>query len=248
MRFQRGQLIISFDDGAHARWAGASICGLAGGITAMNEYGMTLALHNTDFFSSSDMSGFIPRTMMVRRLMEQAGPDWTPATLDTALDPIPDYFGANLHATFPSAGRTDDQTAGVLEFDGDARQPAGRATLRSPSENPGLPVYEAYDHSLGATWALINTNHYVERKPATGSVNNSGDRYLTIKNMLGDAQSDDNVTAEEARSIMAAVGGVGTMHTVIFEPDARLFRMYLAEPGKPAFDCQPHFYAFEELF
>ena len=246
--FQRAQVIVSFDDGDNTRWVTASVCGLVGGITSMSEYGMTLALHDTDFYPTSDTAGFIPRCLMVRRIMEQSAPDWTPVDIGAALDLTPDYFGTNLHAAFPSAGRGDDAVAGVLEFDGYTGHADGRATLRSPSENPVLPAYQGYDHSFGYTFALINTNHYVKRKPATGAAGNSGDRYLKIKEQLETAGQDGDVTVEEARSVMAAVGGTGTMHTAILEPDSRIMRLYFAEPGKAAFDCPQHVYAFEELF
>lgn len=250
--FKRAHVIISYDDNQpeHQRWVNIAICGFIACATGMNEAGMTGALHNTDHFPSSDSSGFIPRAFGLRRALETITDTQTPADVAHLFDGFPDYQGANLHITFPAAGRTDDDVAGVLEYDGYTSHADGRATLRSPSDNPGLSAPSAgYDHSLAYTYGLINTNHYIKRKPgASGADSNSGDRYMTIKEMLQEKKDDGDVTVEEARQIMAAVGGIGTVHTVVLEPDAMQLHLFLAEPGKAGFNSLQLDYDFEELF
>lgn len=250
--FKRSHVIIAYDDNQtdHQRWVNIAVCGFIACATGMNAAGMTGALHDTDHFPSSDSSGFIPRAFGLRQALETITDTQTPADVANLFDGFPDYKGTNLHITFPATGRTDNDVAGVLEYDGKTDHVDGRATLRSPSDNPGLPApYDGYDHSLTCTYALINTNHYVKRRPeADGADSDSGDRYMTIKAMLDEKKADGDVTVEEARQIMAAVGGTGTVHTVVLEPDAMKLHLFLAEPGKAGFDSLQLDYDFEELF
>ncbi|MBN2381077.1 hypothetical protein JXM67_14865 [candidate division WOR-3 bacterium] len=246
---KRFQVIISYDDGTNQRWVSTSICGFTGCLTGMNEDGVCVMMHSTNEYLSSDEDDFIPRGFALRRIVETIGSSNTPADIETMLDTIPAQTGNNFLICFPSLGRESGQVAGIVEYDGDATHPDGRATLRSPSDNPGLPKNSSYDQTLDFTYGIINTNHYLKRNteiPESGT--SSIERYMSIKQNLIEAKSDGNIDLDEAREIIRNVQTGGTIHSVIFEPDAMRLHFFLADPEMSAPDCQRHDYDFEDLF
>jgi hypothetical protein len=146
----------------------------------------------------------------------------------------------------PSTGKLDNDVAGVIEYDGNEGHRDGGVSLRSPEDNPFLPVIGGYDHSLEYTHGLIVTNHYIKRS----SIGSGGTvaRYMSLKTGLTAAMEDGNVDPEEARNLLRSVGGTGTLHSVIFEPDNFILRIFFAAPGQGAFESDPHVFTFEELF
>lgn len=243
------QVIISFDDGLNKRWVSTSICGYAGCLTGINEDGVCAMMHSTNEFPTSDAGGFVPRGFALRRIIETAGASNTPAEVEAMFDSMPALIGNNFFICFPSQGRTNDEIAGVIEYDGDATHPDGRATLRSPSDNPGLPRNSSCDQTLEFTSGIINTNHYLKRStgiPESGT--SSVDRYLSVKKDLIQAKSDGNADMDEALKILRNVQTGGTIHSVILEPDNMKLHIFLAEPYMSAPDCQRRDYDFEELF
>jgi hypothetical protein len=160
----------------------------------------------------------------------------------------PKNTGSKYNITFPAPGRAHgDDIAAVMEYDGKADHPDGRVTRRSPSDNTTLPWNSTCDQRVAYPYAIINTNHYLKRNTVM-DYDNSIERYCSIKGMLPGALGDGNVTMEEARDIMDAVGGYGTLHTIIFEPDSRILRIYFSSGEMGAFDYPAHTYDFEDLF
>ncbi len=230
-------LVTVYNSAGSPRWVNVSFCGVIGCISGMNASGLCAAIQNTDYYSPTDSSGFVPRTFALRKILESLDTNDTPADAESLLEPIPAFQGNNFILCFPAVGRTDDETAAVIEYDGNAGHPDGRATWRKPSDNSSLPVNEYFNQTLDYAYAIINVNHYLKRRteaPAYGD--DSGWRYVTVKSLLATAKSDGNVTVAEARDIMTAVGHIGTLQTLVFEPDAGKFRVYLARPGLAAFD------------
>ena len=72
----------------------------------------------------------------------------------------------------------------------------------------------------------------------------SAGRYVTIKRRLHDAMADGNVDVAEARAIMKAVGYEVyqpawpwiTLHTVVFEPQALMLHLFMAEGERAGYD------------
>ncbi len=244
--FKQAHLLLSYDDGISNRWVTASVCGFIGCISGMNEHGLVLALHDTNYFHSSSSDGFVPRCLMLRKIAEQANDSWTPEDVANLMESYPGYVGMNLHICFPALGRTDDDISGIIEFDGNALHDDGQSTLRSPSDNDELPVDEDFDQRLNYSYSLICTNHYLKRK--TGIYDETAGRYVTIKQDLETAKADGNVSIDEALKIMESVGHTGTIHTTIFETDEKQLHFYLAEPGSGGFDSSGVVFHFDELF
>ncbi len=244
--FKKVHVLISYDDGVHHRWVTASVAGFIGCITGMNDAGLTLGLQDTNYFPPSVERGIIPRCLILRKIAEHADEDWTPDDIAEFMESFQGYLGMNLHVTFPTTNRSDDDIAGIIEFDGNSSHPDGRSTLRSPGENSGLPINDSVDQTLNHSFTLITTNHYLERK--TDISLESAGRYVTIKEELYLARADGNVSIDEAVHIMRLVGGIGTVHTTVFETDEKRLHFYLAEPGSGGFDSPSVIYEFEEMF
>lgn len=239
----RSHIIISYDYGG-TRFVNVGVVGFIGCLTCMNEDGVCGMMHDTNAYDTSDDSGFVPRGIALRSIIESFGPSDTPADAEIFLDLVPSYYGNNFHFAFPSAGRTDDETAGIVEYDGWTQHADGRATLRSPSDNPSLSMGQDLDYE----YALINTNHYLERNESM-TYGDSFDRYLTIRSGLDLARADGHVDLDEALEIMADVGASSsTLHTVLFEPDTGKLHIFLSEGSQGAYDCAGHDYDFDELF
>jgi hypothetical protein len=234
---KNAHVIISYDDGIHNSWVTASVCGFIGGISVMNTHGMTMAIHDNNHYQSTDDHGYMPRCLIVREIAEKAGAGWTPPDVESMLDTVKSLTGMNLFIAFPSSGRADDEIAAVVEFDGNALHADGRATLRLPGDNAMLYHDESYDLRLDYTNAIICTNHYLFRKNSTEGSWDSAKRILIIKNRLGIAKSDGNVSIDEAVDIMDKVGDDYTVHTIVFEPDNKRLHFYLAKPNIGGFDA-----------
>ncbi len=242
------QVIISYNDGINNSWVTASVCGFIGCITGMNAYGMALAIHDNNYYESSDNDGYIPRCLMLRRLAENAGAGWTPANIETILDTTKALTGMNLHVAFPASGRTDDETAGIIEFDGNALHADGRATLRLPANNNALYQDELFNLNLDYTHGIICTNHFLLRKISSEGSWDSAERILVIKNRLETAADDGNVSIGEALDIMDKVGDDYTVHTAIFEPGKKRLHFYLSKPKFGGFEVPVRTFDYEDLF
>ncbi|MBP7735431.1 MAG: hypothetical protein KA369_05600 [Spirochaetes bacterium] len=244
---KRSHVIISYNPSAGTRWVNVAFCGIIGCISGMNEYGVAGIIQNTIHLPNTDASGFIPRSIALRKVLEGSDGSSTPADIEAMLEGFPNYNGCNYLFAYPSAGRTGDDIAAVMEYDGKADHPDGRVTHRKPSDNGTLPWNADYDQRVSLSYAIINTNHYLKRYSEISYVE-SAKRYCTIKEMLPVALGDGHVSREEGRAIMEAVGGYGTLHTVIFEPDNLFLRIYLSSGDRGAFEYPEHDFLFEELF
>jgi hypothetical protein len=246
---KRLMVIISYDSDNAQRWVSAGICGYTGCLTGFNSSGVSAFIHSTNEFPSTDTTGIYPRGLLLRKIIETMDGSNTPADVEAMLDSAPARVGNNFLVCFPRQDRAADGVAGVIEYDGAATHADGRATLRSPSDNPTLPADAGHDQRLGGSEAIINTNHYLKRSgeiPTSGTT--SVDRYLSVKAGLLSAQADGDVDLDEARDMMRAVKTGGTLHTVILEPEVMRLHLFLAEPGRSAPDCRRIDFHFDELF
>lgn len=250
------QVVIAYQPDDGPRWVNVTFTGEIGCVSGMNEYGVSAMIHVVvDPCPRTDREGFVPGTVALRRVIEQLGPQSSPADVEKMLDGFPALGAYTYHVVFPTLNRTDDEIAGAFEYDGRADHPDGRCTWRRPSDNPRLPANAVYDQTLPFTNALLNANHYLKRKTDI-PLAFSSDRYLQVKRGLLTAKSDGQVDREESRAIMASVGFkpeilIGrwsTLHTVIFEPDAKRLRLHLAADGDSGYEQPGRDFRFEDLF
>lgn len=249
-------LIVSYSPAQGTKWVNITFCGMAGSISGMNEYGLCGAMHDTDDYTTTSASGFVPRSVALRRLLERLTNSTIPADGESFLDGQINFTGNNFHMLYSSAGRADTNIGFVLEYDGYAVHADGRCTLRTIADNPVLSTNAYFDQQLSFTNALITVNHYLKRRTAApNSGNNSGTRYMIIKNSLSNAMLDGNVTVEEGRQIMSQVGisyytgvTVYTLQTMVFEPNEKQFHVWFATTNASAYDGTEHMYQLSDLF
>jgi len=250
------QAIISYDPADGARWVNVTFAGDIGCISGMNEYGISAVIHVIlNGYKTSDKSGFVPGTIALRKVIESLNASGSPADADKILDKLPMLGDYAYHIVFPSSGRTDDQVAGIFEYDGKADHPDGRDTYRKPSDNSRLPKNAVLNQRLDFNYAMINVNHYLMRKHGIPFAE-SPYRYASIKRKLKAAKKDGNVDVEEARKIMASVGFKPSvlmgrwisLHTTIFEPDTRMLHLYFSKNGRPGYENPRMDFAFTDLF
>ncbi len=244
------QLILAYEPPDGTKWVNVSICGYIGCLTGMNEYGVCASIHDTNGYDTTDITGFFPRTLALRKILEEMDNTNTPSDAETVLDDIITLQGSNYDICFKSKDdldntKSDDYIAGIIEYDGKEDHPDGRATLRSPSDNPTLPD-DTHDQKINNTYTLINTNHYLKRNTIVPYTNDP--RYMTLKNQIKNITTDNDVTVNEAIDTMEMVGFSGTVHTVVFEPDSMELHIWLSKGSLGAFDCDRHDYTFNEMY
>ena len=240
---KKRQVVISCNPSSGKKWVSVSVVGFIGCISGINEDGVCANLHDTNAYATTDTTGFVTRGLALRSLIQYLGSSSTPIHADAFLDPLPDYKGNEIDLCFISTSRSDDDIAGILEYDGKADHANGRCTLRSPSLNTTLGC----DMALPFTYGIINTNHYLKRKTCDGT-GSSSVRYLTIKTGLINALTDSDVNVEEARAIMKSVGSTGTLHTIIMEPNVMRMHIYLSDENTISYDSPGYHYNFSDLF
>jgi hypothetical protein len=241
------QIIISYNDRLNNSWLTTGFCGFIGCTTGMNEHGMIMAIHDVNYYETIDNQDYFPRCLLLRKLLETGKADWLPHNVEQILDTTRSFTGMNLHVAFPASGRDDDEIAAIIEYDGNAEHPDGRATLRSPSDNVDLFYNNTYNERLDNIHTLLCTNHYQLRKeePLIGW---STERITIIKNGLNTAENYGNVSIEEALKIMDDVGDYYTLHTLIFEPDNQLLHFYFEQPDCYSFNAPGYSVVYDNLF
>ena len=245
-------LVVSYNPSQGLKWVNIAFCGMVGVLSGMNEYGVSGVMHDTGDFDTTDSGGIVPRGIALRRLLERLSNTTVPADAESILDAMPNETGNNFHVLYSSSGRADTNTACVLEYDGCATHPDGRCTLRTTADNPFLPTNSFFDQRFSFTNALINVNHYMKRtNVAPGSGNNSGSRYITVKNNLSNAMQDGNVAVEEGRQIMSLVGfssTIQTIQTMVFEPNTGRIHLWLGTTNVRSYNRTENLLEFSGLF
>jgi hypothetical protein len=241
------QIIISYDDGVHNTWLSPGFCGFIGCTTGMNDHGMIMSVHDVNYYQTTDDQGYFPRCLLLRKLLETGEAEWSPQYIEQILDTFPLYTGMNLHVAFPFSGRNDDQVAAIIECDGNADHPDGRATLRLSSDNSDLYYNDTYDERVSNTHTLLCTNHYQLRREES-IIGWSTERITIIKEGLAEAEDDEDVSNEEALDIMDKAGDYYTLHTLIFEPDNQLLHFYFEQADCYSFDAPVYSVKYDDLF
>ncbi len=243
------QVIMAINPDNEQKFVSISFVGMIGCASCMNESGVTITTHATHYLMTTDQYEVNPYTAITREVIKKIDGNDSPADVESLLDTTKTYIGINLHTSFSSSGRgNNDDISAIIEYDGKANHPDGRATLRKPSFNPGLPVINNYDAHLDYEDSLILTNHYLERSEKFAYAD-SFNRYDTIKNMLENKKADGHVSTSEALAIMAAVGRDYTIQTMLFFPDTLELEVYLARAHEGgAFNQAPLKYNFSNLF
>jgi predicted choloylglycine hydrolase len=249
LQILKSHVLVAYASESGKRWINFALTGMIGCLSGMNEDGVCGVIHNTNFFRTTDTTGYIPRTLVLRRLLETLDGQSDAAEGENLLESMPNMAGNNFFICFPAKNRSADASC-VYEYDGKADYADGRVSLRLPSDNGTLPSNSLYDQTLPSEDLLINTNHYLKRRIDAPSqpTNDSALRYQSLKTDVMAAAADGDISLEEARLALSRVGGTQTVHSVIFLPDRKWMRLFPAIPDKGGFDSPAIDFYFEDLY
>lgn len=225
-------LIIVYlpDEGGRCRWVNVGMPGLIGCTTGMNEFGVTMSLHDVEPLARPVGEGFVPRVLALREAIEQATGDDPVGQIETALRARKPAYGANVHVSVPR-----DKTgspAVVLEYEGAGSE--GAMVTRRTADDAAPNV-------------LLCTNHFRIRKQPSEC-----GRYEKMARRLAQlGEAGQKIGPAEARQIMQDVAvdsdRVLTYHTVYFLPDRRRMGVSFAADGAPAPAAEPIWLGLDEL-
>jgi len=198
---------------ARLAWVGVGWPGLTGAYSAMNANGFVACIH--DAYNSKDggaKEGFMPRGMLLRRIIESVDPMGDEEPVKQALKLVNEkpVCGGNIfHLSWPTEAATKHKTApaAVLEFDSHC------------AEGPDAVGVRRQD----ADGFLVVTNHFCVRcKPEECG------RFSRITDGIeAFAKGAKEIGVPDARKIL--IGGeqeaaVNT-HTIVFSPDERALQV-----------------------
>ena len=70
---EKSATIFCYNPPKGKKWVNISVCGLVGCISGMNEDGVTVMMHDSDGLARTDQTGFVPRGIALRMIMEPIG-------------------------------------------------------------------------------------------------------------------------------------------------------------------------------
>jgi len=218
------------EESGRCSWANVGMPGVIGCMTGMNEFGVTMSLHDADPLGPPPSEGLTPRVLALRDAIEQATGDDPVGQIESVLRKRKPAYGSNVHVSIPrdKAG----PPAAVLEYDG-AGGRDGMVTRRTAEDE--------------APHFLLCTNHFRIRKQPSGCA-----RYEKMARQLAQMnEAARKIAPAEARQIMQAVAvdndGLLTYHTVYFLPDRRQVGVSFATADAPAPAAEPIWLGLDEL-
>ena len=193
---------------------GVSFMGLIGIVTAMNQDGVFVSMHNVGKQVSSDKAGRVPRCLALREALEHSRRVTALADIPEALRRQPILVGNNIILSRPARR---GPLALVLEWDGDPLDEG--VTVRSQEQRDGAN-------------ALFCTNHHLDRgggKSDPGSVS----RYAAMRDEIGRFLTEGRQVSslDDARRVLARAAGPNTLHSVVVWPAARRWALAIS-PGE----------------
>ena len=218
------------DEGGRCRWVNVGMPGVIGCTTGMNEFGVTMSLHDADPLGPPPNEGLTPRVLALRDAVEQATGDDPVGQIEAVLGKLTPAYGANVHVSIPR-----DKTgppAAVLEYDGTSGR-EGTVTRRTADDETAQ--------------VLLCTNHFRIRKQPSEC-----GRYERMARRLAQlSEAGQKIGPAEARQVMqeVAVGSdrLLTYHTVYFLPDRRRMGVSFAAADVPAPAAEPIWFGLDEL-
>ena len=185
-------------------WPGSLGC-----FTAMNAEGVTLNINNTNGFPPEATSGFHPRILTYREVVESSHAQTATEDAAAVLRSQKTATPQNLMITMPYTG--SNQASVVFEYDGRYSLDDG-ATIREP--------YSGQDYQ-------ICTNHCRKRKPP---INCSRYSLLNAQlDLIAASEGANHLTLDKAWELLEAVAlDNPTHHRVIFEPNKKLMHVALS--------------------
>jgi glutathione peroxidase len=218
------------EERGRCRWVNVGMPGLIGCTTGMNEFGVTMSLHDADPLGSPPNEGLTPRVLALREALEQATGDDPLGQIEAVLGKLTPAYGANVHVSIPR--EMVGPPAVVLEYDGAVDRQA-TVTRRTADDE--------------TAHVLLCTNHFRIRKQPSEC-----GRYEKMARRLAElGEAGQKIGPSEARQVMQEVAvdseRLLTYHTVYFLPDRRRMGVSFAAADAPAPAAEPIWLGLDEL-
>ncbi len=186
---------------------GISYFGLIGALTALNEDGVFLAIHDVQTLGNGNRHfGFTPRGLALRDALERAAGETAVSDVARVLRTNQVMVGNNIHVSRPITRASNSPVAAVLEWD--AADKDSGVTVRPGVEQAG-------------EGRLVCTNHYRQRRSDPEQM--KCDRYRRLLEAI-DAKTRAGAkvsTLEDARAILSVAMNGMTLHSVVIWPAKR---------------------------
>ena len=207
--------------------------GVFGASTAINEQGVVLLLHDERGLPPRLQGGWVPRVAVLRQAIEKARAASAIDDVAAVLRGAPLTMGGNIHVLAPML--PGGPLPAIMEWDGNAQ--SNGLTIRTASAD--LP-------------SIFCTNHYVERRAASGS-GSSADRFARLERATKQAAArGEKIDVKAAQALMDQVavrGGSTTYMSVIVRPHLRELTVAVSPgPGRSATDGHWVPVRWEEVF
>jgi len=219
--FAHQMIVVHRPDATKKGWAGVSAAGMIGPVTAINEHGVFVAVHDAFQPLRPLERGYAPRLLVLRRLVETCEARDLTAQALPILHARRQMFDSSILLAAPVADGS--RPAVVFEYDGDQARTGGVTVRTSDDNEPKL-----------SRELLACTNHF--RKRAAAGVNLLRYRYPLMRQVLmAKTGRGERVDFDIARKTMGAVRLPITVHTVIADLHTLDFwyapGAYLSPPG-----------------
>jgi len=204
----KAQLVIAHEPGPGRKaFHTVSFPGNLGAITALNEDGVFVSVHDVHVLPKKPGLGYTPRLVTLRLIAERASRN---DAVKTALDICRKHrsiYGNNFHGASP-ASKGDNPFGAVIEYDSDFQVDRG-ATLRTV-KRPGPS-------------GIWNTNHYRSRAPPGGCP-----RYARLtegfETLAGEGRRLD---VEAMKNLIRRASVRITMHVAVADLESRTLHLAL---------------------
>ena len=204
---------------------------LIGACTGMNEDGVFVAMHDAPGSRIKPQSPFVPRSMVLRHILEQCSSTNATARAADILRQSPASRGNNF--ILVSQANTQPAPAVVFEYGGDETSTSA-FVMRTPnfSANNTPPT------------TIACTNHFRQRQPPMPCT-----RYESIAGALHKLTAERTaIQPTQAMDIMRSAAVSGTLHTVIALPDSGELFIGFADQNSNATTRPFSHYTLQKLF
>lgn len=207
-----GQIILAhYGAGDRQPWVGVTWPGLIGVYTALNGDGVSMLIHDAPAAPGATRQGFTPRSLILRRALEQAKARAFTEDVAATLRQHKPAIGSNIHVSVPH--NASEPPAAVFEYD--AAPLTGGLTIRRPTTPGETPPA-----------ALVCTNHYAARTATPQAC----PRWDYLHDQVARMQpAGGSVGVARAFELVLRVRQASTLHTAILEPATR--RMWVHLPA-----------------
>lgn len=224
-------------------WVSVAWPGQIGCLTGMNEEGVTVSIHDVNAGMPETMSGFTPRSLVLRDSIEHAHATSAEQDIMGVLKNHTVLVGSNIPVGVPFVEGMSFSPFMVFEYDGKRSMNGGVELNQADRMKSAAGAIEASSQLKTAQFGIA-TNHYCTRSEPSPC-----GRFSTLEKSLkehfdaGKPLSPGDVFKLLGKVSMApkkADSGLITYQSVVFEPKRKLMKIAFASKKLPATKTRQH--------